>query len=234
MLRVYRPQGAHLVPTDLEVTAHSHAAEAEGAVWLDLLNPTRHEDHYVEHLLDLSIPTREEAQELEISARLYHEGGAEFMTMTGVTQLESDAPATTPITFILKGNQLVTVRYAEPKPFWTYATRVQKAGAVPCANGEHILLGLLEALIGRMAEALEGVGPAPAEGDRRGAAHLLASHVRPQADEAKGRPSRRVGEPPKGLQPGADHVHDRRPRQISLRVLWEAVRGAGAEPHAKG
>ncbi len=158
MLRVYRPHGAHLVPTDLEVTAHSHPAEAEGAVWLDLLSPTRHEDHYVEHLLGLSIPTREEAQELEISARLYHEGGAEFMTMTGVTQLESDAPATTPITFILKGNQLVTVRYAEPKPFWTYATRVQKAGAVPCANGEHILLGLLEALIGRMAEALEGVG----------------------------------------------------------------------------
>jgi magnesium transporter len=158
MLRVYRPQGAHLVPTDLEVTAHSHAAEAEGVVWLDLLNPTRHEDHYVEHLLDLSIPTREEAQELEISARLYHEGGAEFMTMTGVTQLEGDAPSTTPITFILKGNQLVTVRYAEPKPFWAYATRVQKAGAVPCANGEHILLGLLEALIGRMAEALEGVG----------------------------------------------------------------------------
>jgi magnesium transporter len=158
MLRVYRQQDGHLVPTELAVTAHSPPAEAAGAVWLDLLNPARHEDHYVEHLLGISVPTREEAQDIEVSARLYHEDGAEFMTMTGVSQLESDAPTTTPITFILKGETLATVRYAEPKPFWTYATRVQKAGALPCASGEQIMLGLVEALIGRMAEALEKVG----------------------------------------------------------------------------
>lgn len=158
MLRIYTPQGGHLAATDLTVTEHSPPSSAAGAVWLDMLNPTREEDHYVERLLDVSIPTREEAQELEVSARLYNESGAEFMTMTGVSQLESDAPATTPITFILKGSQLVTVRYAEPKPFWLYSTRVQKAGAVPCATGEHILLGLIEALVGRMAEALEMVG----------------------------------------------------------------------------
>jgi magnesium transporter len=51
------------------------------------------------------------------------------MTMTGVSQLESDAPTTTPITFILKGETLVTIRYAQPKPFFTYATRARKAGA---------------------------------------------------------------------------------------------------------
>jgi magnesium transporter len=140
------------------VTPHSPPAEATGALWLDLINPSRDEDHYVEHVLGISVPTREEAQDIEVSARLYHEDGAEFMTMTGVSQLESDAPATTPITFILKGQTLATVRYAEPKPFWTYATRVQKAGALPCACGEQIMLGLVEALIGRMAEALEKVG----------------------------------------------------------------------------
>jgi magnesium transporter len=158
MLRVYRQHDGHLVPTDLEVTSHSPPAEATGALWIDLLNPTRHEDHYVEHVLGLSIPTREEAQDIEVSARLYHEDGAEFMTMTAASQLESDEPTTTPITFILKGNTLATIRYAEPKPFWTYSTRVQKAGAVPCMSGEQIMLGLAEALIGRMAEALETVG----------------------------------------------------------------------------
>jgi magnesium transporter len=158
MLRIYTPQGGHLAATDLSVTEHSPPSGAAGAVWMDLLNPTREEDRYVEQLLGLSIPTREEAQELEVSARLYNEGGAEFMTMTGVTQLESDAPSTTPITFILKGSQLVTVRYAEPKPFWTYSTRVQKPGGIPCETGENILLGLIEAVIGRMAEALDMVG----------------------------------------------------------------------------
>ena len=90
-------------------------------MWLDLINPARHEEHYVEHVLGVSVPTREEAQDIEVSARLYHEDGAEFMTMTGVSQLDTDAPSTTPITFVLKDETLVTIRYAQPKPFYTYA-----------------------------------------------------------------------------------------------------------------
>jgi magnesium transporter len=158
MLRVYRRQDDRLVPTELDVTPHSLPAEASDGLWLDLINPTRHEDHFAEHLLGISIPTREEAQEIEVSARLYHEDGAEFMTMTGVSQLESEAPMTTPITFILKGETLLTIRYAQPKPFFTYATRAQKTGAMPCINSEQVMLGLVEALIERMAEALEKTG----------------------------------------------------------------------------
>ena len=60
---------------------------------------------------------------------------------------------TTPITFLLKGETLVTIRYAQPRPFLTYATRAQKSGAVSCANGEQVMLGLVEALIERLAEA---------------------------------------------------------------------------------
>src|SRR5262249_54257907 len=136
----------------------SSPADVSGGLWIDLINPTKKEDQFTETVLGVSIPTRDEAEEIGVSARLYHEGGAEFMTMTGVSQLETDVPATTPITFVLKGDTLVTIRYAEPKPFWTYATRVQKPGAVACTNGEDIMLGLAEALIGRMAEALEKVG----------------------------------------------------------------------------
>ena len=134
------------------------SADASGALWLDLITPTREEVNFAEHLLGLSIPTQEEAQEIEVSARLYHEDSAEFMTMTGVSQLESEAPMTTPISFILKGETLATIRYAQPKPFFTYATRAQKTGAVPCINGEQVMLGLVEALIERMAEALEKTG----------------------------------------------------------------------------
>jgi magnesium transporter len=158
MLRVYRQHDDRLVSIEIDVTSPSPPINAANTIWLDLINPTQEEDHFVERLLDITIPTREEAQEIEVSARLYHEDGAEFMTMTGVAQLESDAPMTTPITFILKRGTLVTVRYAQPKPFFTYATRVQKAGAVPCLNSEQVLLGLVEALVERMAEALEKAG----------------------------------------------------------------------------
>jgi magnesium transporter len=158
MLRAYRREDCRLVPTELDLTSHSSPAGAVGALWLDLITPTREEVHFAEHLLGISIPTQEEAQEIEVSARLYHEDGAEFMTMTGVSQLESEAPMTTPISFILKGETLATIRYAQPKPFFTYATRAQKTGAVPCINGEQVMLGLVEALIERMAEALEKTG----------------------------------------------------------------------------
>ena len=158
MLRAYRREDCRLVPTELDLMSHSPPADAAGALWLDLITPTREEVHFAEHLLGISIPTQEEAQEIEVSARLYHEDGAEFMTMTGVSQLESEAPMTTPISFILKGETLATIRYAQPKPFFTYATRAQKTGAVPCINSEQVMLGLVEALIERMAEALEKTG----------------------------------------------------------------------------
>ena len=158
MLRAYRREDCRLVPTELDLTPHSTPADAAGALWLDLITPTREEVHFAEHLLGISIPTQEEAQEIEVSARLYHEDGAEFMTMTGVSQLESEAPMTTPISFILKGATLATIRYAQPKPFFTYATRAQKTGAVPCISSEQVMLGLVEALIERMAEALEKTG----------------------------------------------------------------------------
>src|SRR5690606_32282 len=71
-------------------------------VWIDLLNPTEDEQRAVERLLGLSIPTHEEMQEIELSARLYHEDKAQFMTMTALAGLDSEEPLKTPVTFILK------------------------------------------------------------------------------------------------------------------------------------
>ena len=77
---------------------------------LDLLNPTTDEDRKIETLLGISIPTRGEMQEIEVSARLYNEDGAEFMTIAAVTRIDTDDPILTLITFVLKSSTLVTVR----------------------------------------------------------------------------------------------------------------------------
>jgi magnesium transporter len=39
-------------------------------MWFDRLNPTPEEDRLVESILGISIPTREEMEEIESSARL--------------------------------------------------------------------------------------------------------------------------------------------------------------------
>jgi magnesium transporter len=154
MLRTYLCNGARLTTGAVQPEELNPAASP---VWFDLFNPSLKEDHLVEQLVGVGIPTREEMQEIEVSARLYQEDGAEFMTLTAVIQLETEEPATTPITFVLKGATLVTVRYAEPKAFPTFVARAQKPNAVPCGNGEQIMLGLIEALFDRMADALERV-----------------------------------------------------------------------------
>jgi magnesium transporter len=128
-----------------------------GSVWLDLLNPTPEEDACVERALGISLPSREEMQEIEMSARLYNEGGAEFMTITAIAKLDSDEPVTTPITFVLKGASLATIRFAEPRAFRGVVARAQRPGAMPCATGEQVMLSLVDALIDRMADALERV-----------------------------------------------------------------------------
>ncbi len=155
MLRIFKSQNNQLVPIDA-------AAELlDGnppVVWFDLFNATQDETRSVENRLGIEIPTRDEMQEIELSDRLYQEDGAEFMTMTAATELESDNPVKVPITFILKGTTLVTVRHADPKPFQTYTARMQRLNGASCETGELTMLGLLEAMIDRTADALERAG----------------------------------------------------------------------------
>ncbi|KFC62482.1 putative magnesium and cobalt transport transmembrane protein [Devosia sp. LC5] len=154
MLRAYHNEAARLVQSTLPLDP----AGVAGLVWLDLLQPTAEEDRLVEQLLGIDIPSQAEMEEIELSARLYSEDGAEFMTMTGLHKLDSEEPSKTPITFILKGETLVTVRYAEPKPFLAFTLRAQKSKSIACSSGEQVFLGLLEAMIDRTADALERVG----------------------------------------------------------------------------
>lgn len=159
MLRIYTRQAERLVPIPTPVeSATAPLFDPAAATWLDLLNPTPAEDRMVEACLGLSVPTMEEMQEIEPSARLYTEDSAEFMTLTAVTDLDTENPVKTPITFILKGNSLLTVRYADPRPFALFTTRVQKPNGALFATGEMLMLGLLETMVDRLADVLERAG----------------------------------------------------------------------------
>jgi magnesium transporter len=127
-------------------------------VWVDLLNPTPEEDRLVEQELAISIPSQAEMQEIELSSRLYAENGAEFLTMTALANLDSDEAVKTPVTFILKGEVLVTVRWSDPRPFTAYRLRAARQKETMSGSGEQVMIGLLEALVDRTADALERVG----------------------------------------------------------------------------
>jgi magnesium transporter len=133
------------------------AALPENAVWVDLVNPSSVEDRAVEKLAGIAVPTREDMQEIEVSSRLYIENGARYMTATLMCQSDSDMPRTTPVTFILAGHRLVTVRYDQPKPFAVVEAKLARSCA-PGITGEMVLMELLDAVIDRCADILERVG----------------------------------------------------------------------------
>lgn len=157
MLFVYVRENDRL--TSLEAAAAVRALQSPGmGPWIDLILPTPAETASVQQNLGITIPTREEMQEIEMSSRLYVEDGAEFMTVVSLSALDTDEPVASPMTFIIKGQSLVTVRYEEPKPIQGFILRVQKPGAVPVGNGEQIMFGLVEAMVDRLADALERIG----------------------------------------------------------------------------
>jgi magnesium transporter len=125
-----------------------------GVVWVDLFNPTGEEEANVEEWLGVGIPTREEMEEIEISSRLYTEKGAHVMTATLPAQTDGDRPLMLPVTFVLAGERLITIRYHEPRAFQTFPMRAEKADT-GCTNGESILVSLLEAIVDRLADVLE-------------------------------------------------------------------------------
>jgi magnesium transporter len=140
------------------VTRDPAAGVSKTAVWIDLLRPSKDEDLVVERALSISIPTHEEMREIEASSRLYFEGGAHYMTAIVLHQPDAmvEPAVATPITFVLSGSQLVTVRYAEPRAFSIFLGRAQKKDAA-CMSGAAVLVGLLEAIIDREADRVERI-----------------------------------------------------------------------------
>jgi magnesium transporter len=102
------------------------------------------------------VPLREEMEEIEISSRLYYEDGAAYMTATLPALTDTDEPHLAPVTFVLAGERLVTVRYHEPRAFVTLAARAQRI-AMGCNNGESVLTALLEIQVDRLADVLERI-----------------------------------------------------------------------------
>ena len=133
------------------------ARNLQQAIWVDLFNPTNEEEAITETALGIDIPMREEMEEIEISSRLYFEEDAAFMTATLPANTDSDDPLLAPVTFVLSGERLVTVRYHDPRAFQTFPARAIRA-SMGCQNGSWVLVCLLEAQVDRLADVLERAG----------------------------------------------------------------------------
>lgn len=124
------------------------------ALWYDLRDPTLDEIEVVQAALGVELPTRDEMQEIESSSRLYDEGEALFMTLTLIARAESENPESHAVTLVATPGAFVTLRYADPAPFQTFAQRIMKQ-ADGAWSPDLVFIGLLEAIVDRAADVLE-------------------------------------------------------------------------------
>lgn len=129
----------------------------DDAVWIDLLHPTREEELHVEAFLGIPLPTRDDMVEIEPSSRLYQENGATVMTASVLFGVDQDVPSLEPVTFVVSGARLVTIRYCDPKAFRVFAAHVGRQGSL-FTSGPVVFVHLLEAIIDRIADILEQTG----------------------------------------------------------------------------
>lgn len=152
MLTTYTVENGHLAVRD-----HEREPEAlRRAVWIDLLQPSLEEEHAVQAALGIEVPTREEMQEIESSSRLYREEDTLVLTANFLYGADAGEFSSTPISFVLTANALITVRYATPKAFPVFTARCQKTPAL-VASGDAVMLHLFEQIVDRLADILERI-----------------------------------------------------------------------------
>lgn len=171
MIKAFVRDGTHMAERSVDA-----ASLPKDALWFDLVEPTREEEIAVETLVGAEIPTREDMGEIEVTSRLYSMDDADYMTLVLPYETAKGRRAFAPVTFIIASERLVTVRYSDPKSFPAFASKICRphadhhrvvtsegltaAGngqAKPPSTGRVIFVGLLETIVDRLADLLEGV-----------------------------------------------------------------------------
>ena len=151
MIRGFRLDEGRLRPVEDPLAA------PDTVVWFDLFDPTEAEEKALESVIGLDVPTRDEMVEIEDSSRLYLDRGALYMTATLPTKAATGHPVPVPVTFVLVGKRLVTVRYDEARAFQSFPERAERLD-LGCTDGRSVLMALLDAIVERLADILEAVG----------------------------------------------------------------------------
>ena len=107
MIKIFYRRGADIVVSQSET--EFAAIGKENVLWIDLLQPTGEQKRAVESFLGTEIQSRAEAEEIESSSRFFEENGTIFAN-TNFLSPSGDGMLMDPVSFILSGSVLTTVR----------------------------------------------------------------------------------------------------------------------------
>ncbi len=144
------------------LTAHTGTApprpvqpQDEAAIWLDLQDGTQAEREVAGQASGLALPSRAEVAEIESSSRLRVDGDVLTLSVPVISRTGDELPVPSPLGFVLSPARLVTLRWARLPAFDAYAARLGAGTTAP--DSMTAFVGLLEALVDRLADVLEQV-----------------------------------------------------------------------------
>ncbi len=123
------------------------------AVWLDLVEASEAELARVARVTGMYLPDEGTIHEIESSSRLSARGGGIYLNMPMISM--NDGMRGVAVGFVLTPARLITIRFAASRSFAAFADRFPTLPGAETAG--HIFLGLMEAVIDRQADTLEGV-----------------------------------------------------------------------------
>ncbi|MFC7693101.1 CorA family divalent cation transporter [Paeniroseomonas aquatica] len=143
------------------------------AVWLDLLNGSAEEKAFVERETGLRVPDLDSLREIESSSRLVADGEVLYLSMPIISRGDGPKPVVSVLGLVLSPKVLLTVRFAPIGSFDSFAGQFGQAADNSCSFGAFV--GLLEAIIDRIADALERI-----RGELDGISHAAFEAEQPE------------------------------------------------------
>jgi magnesium transporter len=126
-------------------------------IWIDLVSPTETERGWIKELFDLELPSLEEMQDLESSARFFEgENGELHLRSDFLLEINEDDSRNVPVAFILKNNALLSLHLEDLPVFRLVRMRARtRPGYIEDAR--EVLLDLYATDAEYSADALESV-----------------------------------------------------------------------------
>ncbi len=128
----------------------------QGAIWIDLVEPTMEEDKRVQAFVGVAVPTKADPDYTEPPEAHYAENGVRYLHALFISEPE-DTPDVTGVTFVLCPTTLVTVRYYPVESFDLFSQKLCKSPG-QALFPDAVAVGLINTALNRSARALTKAG----------------------------------------------------------------------------
>ena len=151
MIKFFYRRGSEIVFSQSETEFATISKES--VLWIDLLEPTGEQKRAVEAFLGTETQSRAEAEEIESSSRFYEEGNIIFAN-TNFLSPADDEMLMDPVSFVLAGNVLTTIR---EMPLRSLNTLQLKMQALPdqFPDGFSVFLAIMDKRVDLDADLVE-------------------------------------------------------------------------------